>query len=64
MKLGSNITIKNVLQVYVTTTTIFYAIFSKEMRTSHVLTGVGGRPHYSVFQRKIRSYSLEKEIEK
>ncbi len=39
VKLGSNIAVKNVLQVYVTTTTIFYAISVKEVRTSHALTG-------------------------
>ncbi len=41
MKLGSNITVKNVLKVYVTTTTIFYAISLKNVRTSHTLTGEG-----------------------
>ncbi len=42
MKRGSNIAVKNVLQVYVTTTMIFYAIFPKKVNTSHLLTGAGG----------------------
>ncbi len=42
MKRGSNITVKNVLQVYVTETAIFYVISSKKVRTSHTLTGAGG----------------------
>ncbi len=41
MKLGSNITFKNVLQVYVTTTAICYAISLIKVRTSHALTGAG-----------------------
>ncbi len=36
MKLGSNIAVKNVLQVYVTTTTIFYAISLKKKRWEHM----------------------------
>ncbi len=43
VKHGSNIAVKNVLQVYVTTTTIFHAISLKKVRTLHVLTGAGGR---------------------
>ncbi len=35
MKLGSNIAVNNVLQVYVTTTMIFYAKLSQKMRTSY-----------------------------
>ncbi len=37
MKLGSNITVNNVLQVYVTTSMIFYAISLQKVRTSHTL---------------------------
>ncbi len=37
VKLGSNIAINKVLQVYVTTTMIFYAISSQKVRTSHSL---------------------------
>ncbi len=35
MKLGSNISVKNVLQVYVTKTMLFYVISSKKVRTPH-----------------------------
>ncbi len=48
MKLGSNFAVKNVLQVYVTTSTIFYAIFSKKMRTSHAGWSKGMLINYRV----------------
>ncbi len=37
MKFESNIAVKNVLQVYVTTTTIFYAFSSEKVRTPHAV---------------------------
>ncbi len=36
VKLGLNIAVKNVLQVYVTTTTIFYTISSQKVREHHL----------------------------
>ncbi len=40
MKLGSNITVKNVLQVHVTTTMTVYAISSQKVRTSRTKTRI------------------------
>ncbi len=39
------LTVKNVQQVYMTKTTIFYVISSKTVRTANALTDVGGSNH-------------------
>ncbi len=56
MKLGSNIAVKNVLQVYVTEATIFYVISLKKARTTHThtLTGAGG----STYSYEVKEFSL------
>ncbi len=57
MKLGSNIAVNNVLQVYVTTTTVFYAISLRKVRTSHTITGAGMSNYKETF-KIIRGGSL------
>ncbi len=58
MRLGSNIAVKNVLQVYMTTTMIFYSISSQKVRTSHALKQEYGSSSSWHFMMNIKYFVL------